>query len=115
MEDSFYIDKLVLLIKDAAHSAKCTKDTLFQDDPIKDSSLFALAHLNRAISRMSAAESLYYSQYEVLNRQEIEHIFHTFDVFSSEVLTSLSTGHSLQWTDIEYDRFTQSLDFINDR
>lgn len=63
----------------------------------------AMSYLNIACSKFAAAESLYYSCYDVLERNEAEAIFHLFEVFMTEFLTNVRTDHSHQWTDIEFE------------
>lgn len=67
-------------------------------------------YLNIAASKFAAAESLYYSCFNILERDEAESIFHIFDVYMVEMLTNHKTEHSHQWTDIEYNRLKDAFD-----
>ncbi len=69
-----------------------------------------LAYLNAAISRFSSAEALYYAQFEILQRGEAEELFHQFEVYADEFLTNVETGHSHQWTDIEFNKLHDIFD-----
>lgn len=76
-------------------------ETLFNEDC--DISV-SLAYLNAAISRFSSAEALYYAQFDKLEREEAEDLFHQFNVYTDEFLTNVETDHSHQWTDIEFNK-----------
>lgn len=62
------------------------------------------------ISIPLAAEALYYAQYEILQREEAEDLFHQFKVYSNEFLTNVETDHSHQWTDIEFNKLYDIFD-----
>lgn len=61
--------------------------------------------LNKAISLISAAKAVYFSNHEELEHSNIDKIFSTFDEFSDELLKNLSENHSHQWTDFGYNDF----------
>lgn len=103
-------DALFELIKEAFIEATKAHELLFKEPNGKQNEIIAALYLNKAISLMSAARSLYLSNYEILMRHEIENIFHTFNVFESEFLSNISTGHSHQWTDLEFLRFKESVE-----
>ncbi|MFY2225382.1 hypothetical protein [Bacillus altitudinis] len=61
----------------------------------------ALAHLNQANTFITAAQTIY--QVEITSEnQEVERFFHQFSVFNDELLDSISTAHSGQWTSFEF-------------
>ncbi|AOP13622.1 hypothetical protein BL1202_00653 [Bacillus licheniformis] len=60
-----------------------------------------LAHLNQANIFITAAQTVYQLETPGEN-QEIERFFHQFQVFNDELLDSISTDHSDQWTGIEF-------------
>lgn len=64
----------------------------------------ALAYLNASISRFASAEALYYAQYSILSHEDAEDLFHQFKLYSNEFLRNVSTNHSHQWTDIEFNK-----------
>jgi uncharacterized protein involved in tolerance to divalent cations len=97
-------DKFKTMVRLAMISARKANDCIFKSNI---SVFVATAHLNKAISYMTAASSLYYSRYDILERQEFEEILHQFDVFSSELLENVETDHSHQWTSIEFDRLDE--------
>lgn len=87
---------------------------LFKDSRNKQNEIIAATYLNKAISLMSLAKSIYISDLEELERSEVEDIFRHFDVFESEFLENLSTDHSHQWTDIEFLKFKDSVESFID-
>nr|WP_308496138.1 hypothetical protein [uncultured Agathobacter sp.] len=105
--DLSLIEKFKSLMQQAMLYAQYSHDYIF-DDSVEDS--VAIAYLNIAASKFAAAESLYYSCFNILERDEAESIFHIFDVYMVEMLTNHKTGHSHQWTDIEYNRLKDTFD-----
>lgn len=85
---------------------------LFKNSNNKQNELIATTYLNKAISLISTAKAIYISNIEELESYDVEHIFNTFDIFESEFLTNLSTDHSHQWTDIEFERFKDSVELF---
>lgn len=81
--------------------AQHAHDFLF--DETMDNTI-ALSYLNIAAAKFAAAESLYYSRYEILKRKSAEKIFNYFEIFMSELLANARTNHSQRWTDIEFGR-----------
>lgn len=70
----------------------------------------ALLHLNQGLTYINLA-NLHYLQYcETGECTEFEDTVYKFNVLNNEFLTSYSTNHSLQWTDIEYNAFKESCD-----
>lgn len=105
-------NELVKLIKDSLNSAAKAHDILF--DSVEEKETIAALYLNKAISLMAAARSIYVSDYEILQRTEIENIFTSFSVFESEFLNNIATNHSHQWTNIEFSKFKDDVEaFIN--
>lgn len=68
----------------------------------------ALSYLNAAFSRFSSAEALYYAKYDILQDTEMDNIFFYFRKYADEFLQNVSTNHSHQWTDIEFDRLNEA-------
>lgn len=107
MDQIELIKVLKTMVHKAMFASEKAHDLVFAD---KIDIPVALAYLNKAISFMSSAESFYYSQHDELCHDDIEQVFHQFDVFSSEVLTNFETNHSHQWSDIEYNSFKELFD-----
>ncbi|TYS10739.1 hypothetical protein FZC70_05470 [Bacillus subtilis] len=67
----------------------------------------ALAHLNQANTFITASQTVY--QLETPGEsQEIERFFHQFNEFNNELLDSISTNHSDQWTGIEFSELVET-------
>ena len=97
-------------IYSAYTSAKEANNILFRDINNKCDELIAAAYINQAISFVLSCKALYYSNLKELENTNIEDIFSTFDIFSNEFLTNLSSSHSHQWTDIEFNSFKDSIE-----
>lgn len=82
---------------------KCDKDE-------NEGELAGVAYLQRASSKMSTAEALYYLHYEILARDEVEDIFSKFDTFANELVEDFSTKHSQQWTDIQFEELKDAVE-----
>lgn len=106
------MDYLKQVISSAFRASEQAHKILFKNLNSKQNELIAATYINKAISLISTAKAIYMSNIEQLERDEIEDIFHTFDVFESEFLTNLSTDHSHQWTDIEFDKFKEAVQFF---
>lgn len=102
------IETLKRLVRTAVLYAKQAHDYAMPD---KANIPAAIAYLQRASCKMSAAEALYWAQYEVLARQEAEDIFQKFDEFADELVEDFATNHSQQWTDIQ---FNELMKVVND-
>lgn len=107
MEPMELIETFKHFVASAMRYAIKSHDTLFKEEC--DISI-PLAYLNASISRFSSAEALYYAQYEILQREEAEDLFHQFKVYSNEFLTNVETDHSHQWTDIEFNKLYDIFD-----
>ena len=107
MDRYSYIEHLTKLVRYGMMYAQHAHDYIFDEEV--DNSI-AVSHLNIAVAKFAAAESLYYSRIEVLENMETEEIFRLFDVFVHELLTNISTNHSHQWTDIEFRRLKSTFD-----
>jgi hypothetical protein len=108
------IEKLKIMVKTAMFAAIKSHDLIFDEN--KNDSI-AVAYLNKTISHISAAEALYYAKYDDLAHNDVEEIFHLFDVYTDELLSNYETNHSHQWTDIEFTRLKEAFDnsvFAND-
>lgn len=108
MDYSFsYIENLKKLVRHGMLYAQFAHDCIF-DENVEP--FVATSYLNIAAAKFGAAEGLYYSQLEFLERGEVEDLFHLFDEFAMELLSNLRTKHSHQWTDIEYHRLKDAFD-----
>lgn len=102
------IENFKSLMRNAMIYAQHSHDYIF-DDSVDNS--VAVSYLNIAASKFTAAEALYYSQLNILQRGEAEEIFRLFDVYMRELLNNHRTDHSHQWTDIEFNRLKESFDY----
>lgn len=102
MEPIELIEIFKKLVRSSFHDACYAHDCIFDE---KCSVEIALAYLNKAISTHCCCDSLYYSQYDQLCRNEYE------KTFANEFLTNVRTNHSHQWTDIEFDRLKEIYDY----
>ena len=107
-EEFNLIDNFKMLMRCAMTYAKYSHDYIF-DEGVDD--LIAVSYLNVAASKFSAAESLYYSRYELLQRPEAESIFHLFETYLREVMNNVRTNHSHQWSDIEFNKLKDEFDY----
>lgn len=108
IDDEFkLIENFKTLVRHAMVFAQKAHDFVFDDGT---SDIVAVSYLNIAASKFSAAESLYYARYELLERHEAEELFRLFDVFMSELLNNVRTNHSHQWTDIEFIHLKECFD-----
>ena len=117
MEYDNKIESIKSLIREAVWAAKDCHEILFRDEDNvenKINEIIAAAHLNKAISFMAAAKSLYISSYEILANNEVEKLFAEFSAFESEFLQNLRTDHSHQWTDIQFQRFMDACELLLD-
>lgn len=103
----YLIDKLKQLVRISFLYAKRAHDAVFNEH---EGELAGVAYLQLALSKMSIAESVYHSHYDILERDEVESIFNLFDTFANELITDFATKHSHQWTDIEYLHFKEAFD-----
>ena len=106
-DDLVLIENFKSLMRHAMLFAQYSHDYIF-DEKIDNS--VAIANLNVAASKFAAAESLYYSRINVLERDEAEEIFKLFDSYMCELLNNCRDNHSHQWTDIEFQRLKESFD-----
>lgn len=102
------IENFKSLVRRAMSDAIHAHNFIFDNDT---DPLIATSYLNIAASKFAAAESLYYSQLEFLERSEAEEIFRLFDVFMTEFLNNVRTNHSHQWTDIEFQKLKETFDY----
>lgn len=84
-----------------------------EDFDERQNEIIAALFLSKALSLMSAAKAIYYSNVELLEKPEIEGIFGAFDAFESEFLTNVKENHSHQWTDIKFNTLKEAVeDFV---
>lgn len=101
------VEAIKRLVREAVLYSKQAHDCVFSEE---ENLHAALAYLQRASAKMSAAEALYWSQYEILARDEAEQIFLQFDAFANELVEDFATNHSQQWSDIEFNRLMDLVD-----
>lgn len=89
--------------------SKRAHDLLFKNYRDKNNESLSCLWLNYAISIISSCKSVYYSNYDELENLTVEKIFNKFFIFSREFLNNVTTGHSHQWTDIEFQAFKSAL------
>ncbi|MBS6504556.1 MAG: hypothetical protein KH415_23625 [Clostridium sp.] len=97
------------LIRDIYYSSKDAHETLFKDYRNEKNELISGILLNKAISSYSCLKAFYYSNLNDLEDYRVEDILNKFDTFINEFLNNLSSGHSHQWTDIEFNAFKNSV------
>ena len=116
MSDSIRLVELAKsLIKETFIYAQDAHQFLFKDYRNEKNEFISGILLNRAISSYTCLKSFYYSNLNELEDSRVEDILHTFDTFSNEFLNNLSSGHSHQSTDIEFEAFKKSVvDLIGD-
>ncbi|OVE67970.1 hypothetical protein CCS79_13525 [Clostridium diolis] len=103
------------LIRETYRTSEKAHKILFKDYRNEHDEFLASIFLNKAISTASCCKAIYYSNLDDLENTYVENIFIKFDVFSNEFLNNISTGHSHQWTDIEFNAFTDSVgELLND-
>ena len=113
----FTLRKIKYLKQTISHALSISTqghEILFKDSHNKQNELIASTYINKALSLISTAKAIYISNIEELEKPEIEDIFNSFDTFESEFLTNLSTDHSHQWTDIEFLKFKDSVEYFID-
>lgn len=99
------VEKIKELFTSVAFDSHRVNDYLFeQNNPTA-----AMFYLNLANSNVAIIKSIYYCNYNELARDDIEDLFHQFDVFVNEVTRNFSTNHSHQWSNIEYNEFIDAL------
>lgn len=101
MDDKFNFlsEKLKVTVKSAMAYANRAHRLIFTDSPIN---IAIIGYINHAGSLIETAKSIYISNYDMLEHNDIEDFFHQFDVFIAEVLNNIATNHSHQWSDIEF-------------
>lgn len=97
------------LIKETFFYAQDAHEFLFKDYPNEKNEFISGILLNRAISSYGCLKSFYYSNLNELEDSRVEDILHKFDIFSNEFLNNLSSSHSHQWTNIEFEAFKESV------
>lgn len=99
------VEKIKELFTSVAFDSYRVNDYLFkQNNPTA-----AMFYLNLANSNVAIIKSIYYCNYNELARNDMEDLFHQFDVFVNEVTRNFSTNHSHQWSNIEYNEFMDTL------
>lgn len=88
---------------DIIYSARNSHEKAFEGSRERND-LIAGIILNNGISAFNSLKILYYQNPDVEN-VDFEDFFTGFSVYKEELLTNIRTGHSHQWTDIEYRAF----------
>lgn len=118
MDDNFehQLKTISFLISEGFNAAKYCHELIFAEDR-KNNINLALTFLNQANTFITSAKAIYVQFSLEGESQELEDFFHQFSVFNKEVLTNVRTGHSHQWSDIEFRRlekeFNALTDFLN--
>lgn len=106
MEIAKFKDISRKLLLDAIISARNSHKKAFGDNREHDD-LTAGIWLNDATSSVNTLKSIYHQDPDN-ERNEFDEFFHSFSVYKSELLRNISSGHSHQWTDIEYNKMIKS-------
>lgn len=108
------IEFLKTTLRKAYWDAETCHDLVFTDGERHIQDFKASIYLSQAVSLMSACKSVYYSNFELLANDLLEDIFFKFDIFVKEISNNISTEHSHQWTNIEFEDYKTTLgEFIN--
>lgn len=92
----------------AMHSHKTLFKTTHTDSHTHGMAI-ALAYLTEAHNYYVSAQTLLIDNVELLGEHsEFDELFHRFSVYNDELLTNARTGHSHQWSDIEFRDFVKS-------
>lgn len=109
------IDVSKRLIKETFFEAQNAHNFLFENYRDERSELISGILLNNAISTYGSLKAFYYSNLDVLEDSRVETLLYKFEVFRNEFLNNISSGHSHQWTDIEFEAFkTAVIDLLGD-
>ena len=87
------------------YSAQDSHKAAFKEERERND-LIAGIMLSNAISTNNSMKGLYYQNPD-FEHQEFEAFFAGFDIYKNELLTNIRTGHSHQWTDIEFRSFIE--------
>lgn len=69
----------------------------------------SLANITMANQNLSVAKSLVLNNYDEVEDQ-FDDLITRFDIFLEEITKNISTCHSHQWTDIEYNNLAEAFD-----
>lgn len=109
MENNLDIEKFQEIsrafIVDVLHSVEASHEKAFEGERERND-LIAGILLNNAISAANSLKTLYY-QNPNFEHDEFEAFFNGFNVYKQELLRNIKTGHSHQWTDIEFRLFIE--------
>ncbi len=98
--DENLLHEFKLLILGGYYNAQSAHDAIFDErKPMEKSVVFG--YLAIANSYINSAKAVYICR-EELNRQEFDEFFNKFRTYSDEVMSSISTNHSPQWSNIEF-------------
>lgn len=103
MEFEIFKERARRLVYGTFFAAEKAHKYAFKDDREKYDVIAGL-HINNASSQLYALDAIC-AVNEDGQRQEFNDFINTFDTFKTEILNNISTGHSHQWTDIEFRRF----------
>lgn len=110
MDDKFYFlsEQLKTIAKSAMAYANRAHNIIFSDN---SNDIAIIGYLNYASSLVGTAKSIYISNYDILEHNDIDDFFNQFNVFIAEVLNNIETNHSHQWSDIEFRALQEKFDY----
>lgn len=101
-------DILKIYLEKSLYSSKEFNELIFADEKSDNKVLSAITHLNQANTYVNLANIQYLQYCESGECTDFEDVVNKFNVFNNEFLSSYSTNHSLQWTNIEYIQFKEA-------
>lgn len=110
IRDNRVIDHIKSLVLSGFTATLECHELIFKDHASsKKQESYFLSYLADANTKITSAKTVYILEYELLGaREEFDTFFHKFTVFFNEVMTNASTGHSHQWSDIEFREFARA-------
>ncbi|GGE58398.1 hypothetical protein [Priestia taiwanensis] len=97
------------MLHDGFDSAEKSHKLLFKSDK---NLTISLAYLMEADTFFTNAK-VFYFQKEELYHNDIEELFHQFQVYKKEFMDCVATDHLHQWTDIEFRRLKEIFEGLN--
>jgi hypothetical protein len=107
-------NEILRMIQSSYFDAKAAHDLIFaESDPYNRNLTSALAYMNNAVSKCSAAKAIYVSNIDLLDNDDVETFFQLLSVYADEFFTDYSTNHSFQWVSIEFEKLTEHFEHSN--
>lgn len=104
--NDYLVQEFKLLILNGYYNSQTVHSEIFSD---KEPNIpVIIGHLAIANSYINAAKAVYVCNNDELTRQEFDEFFIQFGEFSGEVMESIRTNHSPQWSDIEFRRLEEA-------